>query len=153
MLLVARPSTVPGAGRGLYAGVPIAGGSALGTYPGRVLSMPAYLRKLARTPRAAEYCWQLSDGRQVLDPTDASGKLLEPIPLFEPLPRLLPSLAVPTTLALINEPPPGADVNIDTFEQGAELTFVTNRDIREGEELFLDYGQTYDRSSYGRAGS
>jgi hypothetical protein len=57
---------------------------------------------------------------------------------------------VPTTLALINEPAPGWDVNVDTFERGWELTFALNRDVLAGEELFLDYGPMYDRSSYGR---
>jgi hypothetical protein len=69
--------------------------------------------------------------------------------LNEELPAWLPG-TVPTTLALINEPAPGWDVNVDTFERGWELTFALNRDVLAGEELFLDYGPMYDRSSYGR---
>ena len=147
---IVKPSRVAGAGRGLYAGVPLAGGTTLGTYPGRLLDMASYLRKLSTAPAAAQYCWQLSNGNFVLDPTDRFGQLMEPLPLFEELPDVLTALSVPTTMALINEPPPGADVNIDTYEQGNTLTFVTNREVEEGEELYLDYGQTYDRSSYGR---
>ena len=57
---------------------------------------------------------------------------------------------MPTTLSRINEPPPSFDVNVDTDEQGDQLLFVTGRACAAGEELLLDYGQDYDRSSYGR---
>ena len=143
-----QPSRVPGAGRGLFAGAAVPGGTVLGTYPGRLIDKVSYLRKLSAAPNAAEYCWQLSDGRFVLDPTDSRGALLEPLPLFEQLPSVLSVLSAPTTLCLINEPPPGADVNVDTFEEGTVLTFATSRDVNEGEEFYLDYGQTYDRSGY-----
>ena len=112
----------------------------------------AYQQKLRAAPEVAQYCWQLSDDqggcRGVLDPTDASGALLEPLPLLERLPALLPSASVSTSLALLNEPAPGADVNVDTREEGTVVYFVVGRDVAEGEELYLDYGRVYDRSSY-----
>jgi len=145
--LVAQQSQVPGAGRGLYVNERLPSGYVLGAYPGRLILRNIYQQKLLTAPNAAEYCWQLSDSDAVLDPTDASGRLMEPLPLIEAVPHL-PG-GVPTTLALINEPCPGLDVNVDTFEQGLELTFVLNRDVAAGEELFLDYGPMYDRSSYG----
>ena len=42
----------------------------------------------------------------------------------------------------------GGDVNLEVYEEGEVLTIVSRRDVGEGEELYLDYGQTYDRSSY-----
>ena len=145
--MVVQPSRIAGAGRGLYAGAPLTAGTTLGAYAGRLRTSPEYLRKLSTVPSAASYCWQLQSGF-VLDPTDEHGNLLETLPLFEGYPTMLPSRAVPTSLALINEPPPGFDVNIDSYEQNNELTFVCNRDVAEGEEFYLDYGQTYDRSAY-----
>ena len=146
--LSSKLSSVPGAGRGLFVEADLPAGYVLGAYPGRLINRNAYQQKLSCAPNAAEYCWQLSSCDGVLDPTDAHGQLLDVLPLLDPLPISLPG-AVPTTLALINEPSPGLDVNVDTFEQGWDLSFVLNRDVRCGEELFLDYGPMYDRSSYG----
>ena len=89
----------------------------------------------------------LEGGAGVLDPTGPGGELCDPLPLL-PLPLPLP--AVDTTLARINEPGPGGDVNVDVEEQaGAGLTFVAGRDLRRREELFLDYGSNYNRTGYG----
>ncbi|XRA99583.1 SET domain-containing protein [Pycnococcus provasolii] len=141
--LVARTSLVANAGRGIFASCDLPAGTVLGGYPGRLLSTEAYRRKLAQVPRAAEYCWQLQDANKVLDPTDDSGVLFEPS-----VPCMLFG-SVRTTLALINEPAPGADVNVDTVEGSEGVTFVLSRDVTAGEELYLDYGPTYDRSMYG----
>ena len=83
----------------------------------------------------------------MLDPTDGAGKLCEPLCWLDAAPWLR---SVPTTLALINEPGVGGDVNVRTDEVEGEVLFVTERDLYQGEELFLDYGLMYDRSSYGR---
>ena len=70
------------------------------------------------------------------------------IPLFQ---SLLSFMQVPTTLCRINEPPQGRDVNVVTNEdlQARTVTFTLERDVYEGEELFIDYGLSYDRSMYG----
>jgi hypothetical protein len=63
---------------------------------------------------------------------------------------------LPTTLLCrINEPPKGnrlLDVNVITVEDLDQrtITFVTERDVYENEELFIDYGLCYDRSRYCR---
>ena len=64
---------------------------------------------------------------------------------------LLSFMKVPTTLCRINEPPRGKDVNVVTDEdRGARsVTFSLERDVFAGEELFIDYGLSYDRSAYG----
>jgi hypothetical protein len=60
----------------------------------------------------------------------------------------------PTTLCRINEPPKGYDVNVITIEdcQQRTVTFVLERDVMAGEELYIDYGLSYDRSHYGGGG-
>lgn len=58
--------------------------------------------------------------------------------------------AVPSLLTRINEPPLGMDCNVSSEEDLDKRTilFILNRDVTEGEELFMDYGLTYDRSGY-----
>ena len=143
------PSNVPGAGRGLFAAGNIAAYTTLGAYPG-VLRTPAqYEEKRLNCPQTSSYCWVLEEGQGgVLDPTDERGVLLEPLPRLALGGFTLG--AVPTTLALINEPGLGFDVNVATEQRGSEMLFSTSRDVEAGEELFLDYGRLYDRSSYGR---
>lgn len=51
-------------------------------------------------------------------------------------------------LCRINEPSSGFDTNVITAEMGDELVFKLERDVRQGEELFLDYGPFYDRTGY-----
>ena len=141
-------SRVPGGGRGVFVTEGLPAGTVLGTYPGRLVPPGPYTRKLQVAPRTSNYCWTLGGDRGALDPTDASGILCEPLPLFESLPGFQ-LLAVDTTLALINEPCAGFDVNVKTEETDEDVYFITERDVRVGEELFLDYGQKYDRSGYG----
>lgn len=137
------PSCVPGGGRGVYAAADVSARTSLGAYPGRLLPYDAYHAKCARAPNTGNYCWMLAEG--VLDPTGDDGVLLEPLPLL----GTLPIGSIPTTLSLINEPPPGCDVNIMTEERGdGVLLFSTARDVAAGEELYLDYGVNYDRSHY-----
>ena len=144
-----RESGVPGAGLGVFAAEDIAAGEVLGRYPGRLRTFSSYVAKLEVAPAASEYCWVLEGGAGVLDPTGPGGELCDPLPLL-PLPLPLPLPAVDTTLARINEPGPGGDVNVDVEEQaGAGLTFVAGRDLRRREELFLDYGSSYNRTGYG----
>lgn len=64
---------------------------------------------------------------------------------------VLSFVQVPTTLCRINEPPKGRDVNVITSEDrnSRTVTFILERDVYEGEELYIDYGLSYDRSMYG----
>ena len=144
-------SRVPNGGRGVFADADIPMATVLGAYPGRVLPPLAYYNKLKKAPAASEYCFVLDNGEGgALDPTNDAGKLCEPLPLLPLLPFEVPLLSIDTTLALINEPPPSCDVNVLTEQQGSALIFSTARDVYAGEELYLDYGPTYDRSNYGR---
>jgi hypothetical protein len=114
--------------------------------------------KLRNYPACESYIWRFSDNQFVIDPTNAVGALEScarggnsNMPgsnlLFQ---TLLFWLSVPTTLCRINEPPLGKDVNVITEEDLDRrcVTFLLERNVAPGEELFVDYGLTYDRSMY-----
>lgn len=157
-----RASTVPGAGLGLFAKTPLTKGTVLGTYPGVVLPLVQNLPKLRQYPSCEGYIWRFSDNRCVIDPTNATGELegvcrggSAALPgshwLFQ---TLWHTTTTTTALCRINEPPRGFDVNVVTEENCAarSVTFALERDVLEGEELFIDYGLSYDRSMYGGGG-
>jgi hypothetical protein len=85
----------------------------------------------------------------LLDPTDAAGR-----PSDAPAPGL-PWPPAACTLAYVNEPPRGAGGTNVTVEDDPRdnngLLCVAARDVRAGEEIYMDYGPIYDRTSYGRA--
>jgi hypothetical protein len=154
-----QQSLVPGAGLGLFATKAIPKGTALGTYPGVVIPLQQNLVKLQQYPLCEGYIWRFSDNQFVIDPTDQYGNIQDvclggnpsmvlSIPLFTTLLRFV---SVPTTLCRINEPPKGRDVNVVTEEDllTRTVTFLVERDVYEGEELYIDYGLSYDRSMYG----
>jgi hypothetical protein len=149
-----RPSSVPNAGDGLYASKFLPQGYTLGAYTGRLLENGEYQRKVQQYPKTIAYCWILSSGR-VLDPTDEKGNLLDEVAWVAPVPNLMnePFISKPTIFSYINEPQPGQDTNLVIEEggfDGTEVRFITGKNIMKGEELFVDYGQNYDRSHYGR---
>ena len=160
-----KESQVPGAGLGLYAKVSLPRHTVLGTYPGVVIPLQQNLNKLQEYPPCEGYIWRFSDNMFVIDPTNPQG-ILDPMcvggnpsmPLSMELHKyllsgvLLPQ--VPTTLCRINEPPKGRDVNVVTDEdkEKRQVVFSLERDVYAGEEFFIDYGLSYDRSMYGGGG-
>lgn len=158
--LVVQESTVPGAGLGLFAAMDLPKGTSLGTYPGVLLPLQQNLSKLRAYPACEGFIWRFSDNRFVIDPTNSVGELDDVV--IGGNPSLPGSLwlfrnvfskirTVPTALCRINEPPKGRDVNIVTDEDLKKRTviFSVERDVAAGEELFIDYGLSYDRSMYG----
>ena len=155
-------SQVPGAGLGLFLTSTLRQGTVLGTYPGVVIPLQQNLGKLQQYPQCEGYIWRFSDNQFVIDPTDQYGEIQDvcfggnpSMPFSTTLfNTLLSFLSVPTTLCRINEPPKGRDVNVITEEdrQARTVTFILERDVYEGEELFIDYGLSYDRSMYGGGG-
>ena len=149
-------------GLGLFAAASLQKGTVLGTYPGAVIPLKQNLNKLYEHPCCETYIWRFSDSKVLIDPTDAEGKLQDwtfggnpsTFGSFWICRNLLPYLRQPTTLCRINEPPIGCDVNVYTEEdlESRRVTFIIERDVCKGEELFIDYGLNYDRSGY-RVGS
>ena len=158
--LCAKQSQVKGAGFGLYSAVSLPEGTTLGTYPGVVRASSAYLGKYGRYPQCGSYAWRFSDNAYYIDPTDAQGNIgdlcyggseLVPGSLFIHE-QVMNGGAVSTLLARINEPPiggPGCNVFAREDLNTRKVTFSTSRDVVAGEELFMDYGLTYDRTGYG----
>jgi hypothetical protein len=158
-----QQSTVPGAGLGLFASKDLSRGTVLGTYPGVVIPLLQHTRKLRQCPACEGYIWRFSDNQMVIDPTNQVGELEDAVVggnpsqpgsvfLFESiLSKLKADQASPTILCRINEPPRGRDVNVVTREDLGKrtVTFELERDVCKGEELFIDYGLSYDRSRYG----
>jgi len=156
-----KQSTVPGAGLGLFAKAPLPKGTVLGTYPGVVLPLQQHGTKLKLYPACEGYIWRFSDNQFVIDPTNSEGNLesiclggnpnqMGSMFLFENVVNVL-NVGVPTTLCRINEPPKGQDVNVATSEDLEKrcVTFALDRNVCTGEEFFIDYGLSYDRSRYG----
>jgi hypothetical protein len=154
-----KESNVPGAGLGLFVTTTIRKGTVLGTYPGVVIPLQQNLDKLRAFPQCEGYVWRFSDNQFVIDPTNPQGNIEDfckggnpsmplSIPFFQ---TLLSFIQAPTTLCRINEPPKGRDVNVVTDEdrEARIVTFTLERDVYEGEELYIDYGLSYDRSAYG----
>ena len=154
-----RESQVEGGGLGLYATMPMAEGTVLGTYPGVLRPAAKFRNKYEEIPKTATYTWRLTDNRDLIDPTDRNGELQNicfggtpDFPLSYFLHEKLLRNGVPTLLARINEPPiGGGGCNVCSNEnlETRQVTFALSRDVYAGEELFMDYGLTYDRSSYG----
>jgi hypothetical protein len=155
-----QDSTVPGAGLGLFAKTDLAKGTVLGTYPGAVLPLQQNLDKLKNYPPCEGYIWRFSDNKMIIDPTNAVG-VLDPV-CFGGNPSMPGSLWLfknvlgkfvnaDTALCRINEPPRGGDRNvvIDENLDDRAVIFSLERDVSAGEEFFIDYGQSYDRSMYG----
>jgi hypothetical protein len=164
-ILEVRPSLVVGAGLGLFAAADLPQGTVLGTYPGVVLPLQQNLIKLRLYPACEAYVWRFSDNQYVIDPTNHSGVLDDvcvggnpstPLSqwLFASPPYRTIFGGTATDLCRINEPPRGFDVNVVTDEDRNRrcVTFTLERDVSKDEELYIDYGLSYDRSLYGGGG-
>jgi hypothetical protein len=153
-----RPSQVEGAGLGFYAAQTLERGTVLGTYPGVVLPLSSENLKLKQYPQCEAYVWRFSDSKYIIDPTDKCGDIQMEcrggnpnVPLSVLICNLL-ARPVSTALSRINEPPRGRDINVITEEnlEDRTVSFALERDVYAGEELFMDYGLSYDRTAYGR---
>ena len=131
------------AGLGLFATVTISKGQVLGTYPGVPRSAERMLQKASAVPNCKRYVFQ-TDSQAWLDPTDSAGLLVK-----KPGGSVL-HWKWDATMAYVNEPPTGRAVNVEIVDgvNDFDLIFRATCDIPAGSEIFLDYGKTYDRSSY-----
>jgi len=159
-------SNVSGAGLGLFVTQSLSKGTILGTYPGVLIPLPQHSssNKIRQHPEMTEYVWRFTDNQFIIDPTNhqtgalddycIGGNPSQPlsVPFFNVLDSSFFSVLHPVSTALcrINEPPKGYDVNVVTEEdlQSRTVVFTLERDVYAGEEIFIDYGLTYDRSKY-----
>ncbi len=161
-VLIARKSQVEGAGLGLYVTQSLPEGTILGTYPGVLRPTSKFMKKYNRLEGgiAGTYAWRFTDNEDYIDPTDQNGKLgdvclggSDDYPLSYFIHEiLLRFYSTSTALTRINEPAiggPGCNVRSDENLSTRQVVFSLSRDVVAGEELFMDYGLTYDRTSYG----
>jgi hypothetical protein len=162
------------AGLGLFVTQSLKKGTILGTYPGVVIPLQQHSASTKVTtlyPDCAEYIWRFTDNKYIIDPTNHyTGNLDEyclggnPSQLLScTLFNILGGLSFllfnnnkgglfncSTALCRINEPSKGYDVNVVTEEDliNRKVTFTLERDVFAGEELYIDYGLSYDRTKY-----
>ena len=141
-----RRSSIPGANLGLYASRTIPAGTLIGTFPGIVKPLEDALggkRSDDARGRCKRYMWAV-DSHRVLDPTNDDGELELKLKFW------LGLKSVDTMVARINEPVHGSNCNVYTHVSGdGKLVEVfAERDIFADTELFMDYGNTFDRSTY-----
>jgi hypothetical protein len=157
-MVEAKQSQVEGAGLGLYATTFMPEGTKLGTYPGVIRPTNNYMKKYANIPDAGTYAWRFTDNEFFIDPTSKEGQLYDyclggtdDLPLSNFLHQNVFKFKTSTLLARINEPPiGGSGCNVRTEENidAREVVFSLSKDVYVGEELFMDYGLSYDRSGY-----
>jgi len=155
-----RQSKVDGAGLGLFATKSLPEGTLLGNYPGVLRPAQKYMAQYGGEASAGEYTWRFTDNAYLIDPIDSEGQLQDmcyggtaDFFLSYFLHEKVLRWSVPTLLARINEPPIGGNgCNVRSEEnlKTREVNFEISRDVVAGEELFMDYGLTYDRSDYGK---
>jgi hypothetical protein len=152
-----KESTVEGAALGLFASKPMPEGTVLGTYPGVLRPVHEYVQKFEQFPQVGVYAWRFSDSKYFLDPTDKKGVLNDfccggsDFPLSYFLHEYVFKFKVPTLLSRINEPPigrGGCNVRSEENLMTREVIFSLSKDVCAGEEFFMDYGLSYDRSNY-----
>ena len=153
------------AGLGLFVTQSLQKGTILGTYPGVVIPLQQHSESnKVKTlfPECTEYIWRFTDNQYIIDPTNhQTGELDDfcvggnPSQLLSCLlfNNILPPLSIfscSTALCRINEPSKGYDVNVITEEDliNRKVIFTLERDVIAGEELYIDYGLTYDRTKY-----
>lgn len=116
-------------GRGVALTEPVGAGTILGVYPGKRVTARDFAEKGDFTARAVRSAFRHGSGL-IFDPTDFFGFVPD-----RPEARI----------ALINEPPPG--MNLNTVPIAAEhfVWFVTISDLAPGMQLFTTYGEQYQR--------
>lgn len=157
--LETRKSNVEGGGLGLFVKTSLPEGTVLGTYPGVLRPAHKYKQKYDRVSECSTYAWRFTDNSHFIDPTDVNGNLGEfcqggtdDFPFSYLIHRWI-GWNIPTLLARINEPPIGAggcNVRSDEDLEKREVVFSLSTSVVAGQELFMDYGLTYDRSMYAK---
>jgi len=154
--LCIRPSTVEGGGMGLFAARDIPAGSLMGPYRGQITLESTFNRDVPPELRARinRYAFSTTNvknpGVYVLDPTWGTG-------MWSPE----PSPGRRNMVAAANEPPFGTRANVrarwvsnegglDPYQDPNVLCifFEACHEIRAGSEIFVRYGEVYDRQGY-----
>ncbi|KAI7824526.1 hypothetical protein BX661DRAFT_124236, partial [Kickxella alabastrina] len=132
-----KPSSIPGAGNGLFAIRNLPGGIPLGFYFGVPMTEDEFDSLKENVGMASHY--SIMYRKTVLDATDENG-----LPYTDPLGALY------CPFHFMNEDREGNRDNI-VFLEGIKVNQIiclTSRQIKVGEELFVSYGSEVDRSHW-----
>ncbi|KAF8950012.1 hypothetical protein BGZ46_004795, partial [Entomortierella lignicola] len=124
-------STVPSYGNGLFAKIDLPAGTPLGFYFGVPMTENEFDSLKDGVGLASQY--SIMYRRTVLDATDEHGQ-----------PYTDPNGPMYCPFHFMNEDPDG-NVSFITGSVVNQVICTTNRDVREGEELFVFYGKEMDR--------
>ncbi len=116
-------------GRAVFSTRRIPPGTLLGVYPGKHRSIDEFNTRGEYIIPALRYAYYLSHST-VIDPCDEYGEVPDTAEL---------------RLALVNEPPPGLEINVAALSSGQQVWFTSVREISLGEELLTCYGSNYPR--------
>lgn len=116
-------------GRSVFASVTIPACCLLGVYPGEHKTVDNFYSRDESVLPALRYAYYLSE-EIIIDPCNSRGEL----PRCDKL-----------RLAMVNEPPPGKDVNVIAISSSKHAWYVSIRRIAAGEEIFTSYGANYPR--------
>ncbi len=125
-----RVEKAPGVERGVFATKYISAGTLLGTYPGHRRSIHEFMEKGEFLDNSLRYAYYLN-ANTVIDPSDLFGYVPD-----------TPALR----LALINEPPPGATINVVSLASESNIWYACLRAVYPGEQLLTSYGKDFQRS-------
>ena len=121
--LVIKPSLIKGAGKGAFAKKKIKKGTRLGEYTGKILSLEEYSKTRDKT-----YIFEVSkkfQGKYYLFYIDArSGDQLK-------------------FINGAHSKEQKKHINVETYQYAERIFYRTTKNIKEGEELLVDYGDNY----------
>ena len=120
--LMVRKSTIPKAGKGLFARKDIPKGTKLGYYAGVYLTEEQY-NKL----RNQDYVWYVKENLYV-----------DAYPCKKALLRFINSFQSSKQRRKMKK-----QFNVEPYTYGGKLWYRTIKNVKAGEELFIDYGDDY----------
>ena len=100
----------------------------LGAYRGNIITDEQYEEKIDKFPNCSRYGWDFHG--YVLDPTDENGEIPDD---------------TDNVLALVNEPYYENEINVLPLISRNNIWIVSIKEIKKGEELFMSYGDEYER--------
>ena len=119
--IMIKKSSIPGAGQGVFATETIKKGKNLGEYSGARLNLDQFLKK-----KNTDYCFEIN--RKNKKPIYVDGKIRG------------------SWLSKINGAKTSKEkkkINVFAYQYNEKIYFKTTKNIKNGQELLIDYGNSY----------
>lgn len=113
-----KKSSIPNSGKGAWTNVDIPKGTNIGYYKGKKLSLQQY-----NNLKNEDYVWELSSPK---GPFYVDGRVK----------------SKSNWLRYVNHKP-GSKANLEPYQYGGKMWYRARKNIKEGDELFIDYGDEY----------